>query len=68
MPLIEGSSKEVLKENIKREIQAGKPRKQAIAIAFSKKRESFKRKKRIKITKKFTNTSNTKCCRTNQSM
>ena len=36
MPLKKGSSKEVVSENIRREIAAGKPRKQAIAIALSK--------------------------------
>lgn len=36
MPLQEGKSKEVISANIKTEIQAGKPQKQAIAIALSK--------------------------------
>lgn len=45
MPLRRGTSKEVVKENIKKEIAAGKPQKQAIAIALSKKRESLKGKK-----------------------
>lgn len=35
MPLKEGKSKEVIQENIKREIAAGKPQKQAIAIAYN---------------------------------
>jgi hypothetical protein len=35
MPLKKGSSKKVISENIRREIHAGKPRKQAIAIAMS---------------------------------
>lgn len=36
MPLKKGSSKKVIGENIATEIRTGKPRKQAIAIAFSK--------------------------------
>lgn len=35
MPLIKSSSKEDFIENLKREIHAGKPKKQALAIAFS---------------------------------
>lgn len=35
-PLKEGSSKETIGENIKTEIEAGKPQKQAVAIAMSK--------------------------------
>ena len=36
MPLKAGGSKKVISENIRREIRAGKPRKQAIAIAMRK--------------------------------
>jgi hypothetical protein len=36
MPLREGSSKQVIAENIRTELAAGKPRKQAIAIALRK--------------------------------
>lgn len=36
MPLEEGSSKKVIEENIKREIDAGKKPDQAVAIAYSK--------------------------------
>jgi hypothetical protein len=35
MPLVKGSSKKAISENIRREIHAGKPPKQAQAIAFS---------------------------------
>lgn len=40
MPLIKGSSKKAISENIKREMHAGKPQKQAIAIAYSVARKS----------------------------
>jgi hypothetical protein len=35
MPLVQGSSKKAISENISREMHAGKPQKQAIAIAYS---------------------------------
>jgi hypothetical protein len=36
MPLKTGSSQEVISENIRTEMAAGKPREQAVAIALSK--------------------------------
>lgn len=36
MPLKKGSSKKVISQNIRTEINAGKPPKQAVAIAYSK--------------------------------
>jgi len=51
MPLIKSKSKKAIGENIKREEEAGKPRKQAIAIALSVARKAgakIKRKKKKK--------------------
>lgn len=45
MPLAKGSSKKNVSKNIKAEIKAGKPKKQAIAIALSKAGKSKSSKK-----------------------
>ncbi len=46
MPLKRGSSNKVVSENIEREMAAGKPQKQAIAIAMNKAGKSKKGKKK----------------------
>lgn len=45
MPLAKGKSKETIKKNIKTEMKAGKPQKQAVAIALNQARKSAKAKK-----------------------
>jgi len=46
MPLRKGRSRKVISSNIRREIKAGRPRKQAIAIALRKAGKSKKRRKK----------------------
>lgn len=46
MPLKSGKSKSAFKANVKTEMAAGKPQKQALAIAFAQQRKSAKKGKR----------------------
>jgi hypothetical protein len=43
MPLVKSSSKNAMRKNIKAEVKAGKPVKQAVAIAYSVKRGAAKK-------------------------
>jgi len=45
MPLVKSPSKAAFRQNIKAEVKAGKPVKQAVAIAYSVKREAAVKKK-----------------------
>lgn len=45
MPLIKSTSKQAFQKNVKREIAAGKPPKQAVAIAYATKRAAAKKTK-----------------------
>jgi hypothetical protein len=40
MPLVKSPSKEAFRKNVKAEVAAGKPVKQAVAIAYSVKRDA----------------------------
>ena len=44
MPLKKSTSKKAFTENVKTEIAAGKPQKQAVAIAYAVKRAAAKKK------------------------
>ena len=44
MPLVKSSSKAAFRKNIKAEVAAGKPVKQAVAIAYSTKRSAAAKK------------------------
>jgi hypothetical protein len=45
MPLKSGKSKAAFSSNVRAEVQAGKPVKQAVAIAYSKQRQTKKGKR-----------------------
>ena len=44
MPLVKSSSKSAFRKNVKAEVAAGKPPKQAVAIAYSTKRAAAAKK------------------------
>jgi len=48
MPLKKSASPKAFKENVKTEIKAGRPVKQAVAIAYAEKREAEKKAKKKK--------------------
>ena len=46
MPLVKSTSKKAFEKNVKTEVKAGKSVKQAVAIAYSEKREAAKKPKK----------------------
>ncbi len=52
MPLIPGDGQAAMSKNIKTEMAAGKPQKQAVAIAYSEKNKRPKRRKNGRAGKK----------------
>ena len=52
MPLQKGKSKQAFSNNVKTEMAAGKPQKQAVAIAYSVKRRSSSTKTRVVAERK----------------
>jgi hypothetical protein len=52
MPLTKSTSKKAFTENVKKEIAAGKPQKQAVAIAYATKRAAAKKTTKSKGKKK----------------
>lgn len=44
MPLIKSKTEKAFSKNVKAEMKAGKPQKQAVAIAYSVKREAQRKK------------------------
>lgn len=51
MPLMKSTSKKAFKENVKKEIAAGKPPKQAVAIAYATKRAAASKSTKSSKTK-----------------
>ena len=46
MPLIKSKSKEAFGKNVKKEMKAGKPQKQAVAIAYAEQKSAGKKAKK----------------------
>ena len=46
MPLIKSTSKQAFEKNIGTEVRAGRPERQAVAIAYSEKRSAARKKKK----------------------
>jgi len=53
MPLVKSGSKKAVGKNIKKEMEAGKPKKQAVAIALSVQRENAKGSRKNKLEEAY---------------
>jgi hypothetical protein len=53
MPLVKSGSAEAVGKNIKAEMKAGKPKKQATAIALSVERENAKGARKAKLEEQY---------------
>jgi hypothetical protein len=53
MPLDKSGSAEVVGKNIKKEMKAGKPKKQAVAIALNVERENAKGARKAKLEEQY---------------
>jgi hypothetical protein len=53
MPLVKSGSKEAVGKNIKKEMEAGKPKKQAVAIALSTERKYAKGSRKNKLEEAY---------------
>ncbi len=53
MPLVKLGSKEAVGKNIKKEMEAGKPKKQAVAIALATERKYAKGNRKNKLEEAF---------------
>ena len=57
MPLVKSASKEAFRKNVKAEIAAGKPEKQAVAIAYSTQRAASSTQRAASSTQRASNTA-----------
>jgi hypothetical protein len=53
MPLMKSGSKEAVGKNIKKEMEAGKPKKQAVAIALATERKYAKGNRKNKLEEAY---------------
>jgi hypothetical protein len=63
MPLKHGTSDKTRQENIKREIEAGKPIKQAVAIGYAEQRHEIAKKSHKSATHHIAERHHSKMCK-----